>query len=1136
LDSTGSPHPLYSGPGLLTVSNFQHVAVTYDKGSGIGTLYINGTVVARANLGSFTPQTSYPLYIGQSVEAGNLAMYSGLIDEISVYGRALSPLEIRVIFASGHSGKCPPVAPFIVNEPSSQTTVVGGNASFSVTAGGTAPLTYQWRLEGNPLTGATNSALNLSNVQVSDAGNYSVVVANPVGAVTSSNALLTVSTGNCVTASSGLVSWWPGEGNGNDVIGSNPGTVSSGVSYSAGEVGQAFNFDGTSGSIIVPASANLNVGTSSGFTVECWIKPNELSAHHTLVEWNSGSSIGVHLYISTDWFGNSGPGNLMANITDTSGNWHPLFSAPGLLTTNSFQHVALTYDKASGTAKLYLNGVVVASANLGSFAPQTSYDLYLGRRPNDASMPRYSGLMDEVSLYGRALSEAEIQGIYNAIGAGKCQSAAPFIVNQPVGQTVIAGANVSFSVTAGGTPPLSYQWRLEGNALGGATNSALNLDNVQATDAGNYSVVVSNASGTVTSSNALLTVNPAVCTNPPAGLVSWWPGEGNGNDVIGSNPGTVNSGISYSPGEVGQALNFNGTSGSIMVPASASLNVGAGSGFTAECWIKPNELNAHHTLVEWNSGSSIGVHLYISTDWFGNSGPGDLMANLIDTSGNWHPFYSGPGLLTTSSFQHVALTYDKASGAARLYLNGAVVASANLGSFTPQTSYNLHLGRRPNDASMPLYSGLLDEVSLYGRALSQSEIQGIYSAANAGKCQNVAPFIVNPPADQTVVAGGNASFSVTAGGSPPLTYQWRHNGGDISGATASALTLTGVQTGDAGNYAAVVANPLGSVTSAVAVLTVNAMPCATVPSGLVSWWAGEGNGNDVIGSNPAAVNSGVSYSPGEVGQAFQFDGTGGSIMIPASTSLNVGAGSGFTVESWIKPNELSAHHPLVEWNNGSSIGVHLYISTDWFGNSGPGDLLANLIDTGGNWHPIYSAPGLLTASSFQHVALTYDKASGAAKLYLNGAVVATANLGSFTPQTSYNLNLGRRPSDGSMPLYNGAMDEVSLYGRALSQTEIQSIYDAAGAGKCRPGPVAIPQESSINMLPIIATPAGYEINFGGVPNRTYAIQRATSLNGPWETIATVSTSTDGIGTHIDTNTPSATAFYRAVVDNGASRK
>jgi len=65
------------------------------------------------------------------------------------------------------------------------------------------------------------------------------------------------------------------------------------------------------------------------------------------------------------------------------------------------------------------------------------------------------------------------------------------------------------------------------------------------------------------------------------------------------------------------------------------------------------------------------------------------------------------------------MTYDRGSGVGKLYLNGAVVASQNMGSFTPQTSYALNVGKRVWDASFPKYGGMLDETSLYSRALGQ---------------------------------------------------------------------------------------------------------------------------------------------------------------------------------------------------------------------------------------------------------------------------------------------------------------------------------------------------------------------------------------------------------------------------------
>jgi hypothetical protein len=97
---------------------------------------------------------------------------------------------------SGHTGFSKPfnviTAPSITAQPQSQTSLVGGSATFNVTASGAAPLSYQWSWNGTNILGATNSTLTLANIQLAQAGNYSVLVANPVGATNSSAATLTV--------------------------------------------------------------------------------------------------------------------------------------------------------------------------------------------------------------------------------------------------------------------------------------------------------------------------------------------------------------------------------------------------------------------------------------------------------------------------------------------------------------------------------------------------------------------------------------------------------------------------------------------------------------------------------------------------------------------------------------------------------------------------------------------------------------------------------------------------------------------------------------------------------------------------------------------------------------------------------
>ncbi len=602
---------------------------------------------------------------------------------------------------------------------------------------------------------------------------------------------------------------------------------------------------------------------------------------------------------------------------------------------------------------------------------------------------------------------------------------APSITRQPQSQTVGVGANAVFSVVAAGSSPLRYQWRFNGVSLSGAVGSSLTLTNAQATNSGNYSVLITNAYGSVTSSNAVLAVVVPVCVSAPTNLVSWWRAEGDGSDAVGTNSGSLQGGVTFGGGEVGRAFRFDGSSGLVSIPASASLNVGAGNGLTIECWMNPDDI-AMRPLVEWNNGSSYGAHLWVSVGPLPGNGPGALFANLHDTGNHDHWISSAPGIVSAGNWQHVALTYDKIAGIAKLYYNGTIVATQTMGSFTPQTGYNLLLGRRPSSDLPAYYYGLLDEVSVYSRALSGTEIAALYSAVSAGKCSlGSAPTIITQPASQTVLAGSTATFTVTAAGTAPLSYQWRFNGTNIAGASGTSLSLSNVQPIQAGSYSVRVTNAFASVISSNAVLAVVVPVCVSAPTNLVSWWRAEGDGSDAVGTNSGSLQGGVTFAAGEVGRAFMFDGSSGLVSIPASASLNVGAGNGLTIECWINPAGI-AIHPLVEWNNGSSYGVHLWISVGPPPGSGSGSLFANLQDTGNQMHWISSAPGIISAGNWQHVAVTYDKVGGVAKLYYNGAVVATQTMGSFTPQTGYNLLLGRRPSSDLPAYYYGLLDEVSL--------------------------------------------------------------------------------------------------------------
>ena len=198
-----------------------------------------------------------------------------------------------------------------------------------------------------------------------------------------------------------------------------------------------------------------------------------------------------------------------------------------------------------------------------------------------------------------------------------------------------------------------------------------------------------------------------------------------------------------------------------------------------------------------------------------------------------------------------------------------------------------------------------------------------------------------------------------------------------------------------------------------AAISSNAQPSnsMTPPAGLVSWWKAEGNGLDSIGGNTAyapLLPGGVTFSPGEVGQGFELNGTNAYLVVPASPSLNVGMGTGLTLEGWIKVGSVEGLHPIAEWYSDvrDILGVQFWINSS---PSETGELLAVLIDTNSNRQALTSPSGILQPNVFQHVAMTYDQASGMTTIYINGAAVAHANMGSFVPQTSYNLWIGHRP-------------------------------------------------------------------------------------------------------------------------------
>jgi hypothetical protein len=895
----------------------------------------------------------------------------------------------------------------------------------------------------------------------------------------------------CDPSPAGLVSWWAFDNDATDLQHLNDGSTDGTPDFIPGKVGPAIRLDGTNDDVVVAPSQTMNVGIGPGMTIEGWFKPQDPFAQRPLVEWNKGNGdVGVHLWVSQ-----SLNGDLFANVVDVNNTAHHIFTPSGLVTNSSWYHVALTYDRSSGLAVIYLNGVLVAQQAVGTIGVHTSYPLYFGRRIWAGGSIWFQGAMDEWGLYNRALSQSEVTAIVTADSAGRCKvPVAPSITQQPTNQNVFVGQPVAFRVEAIGSFPLTYQWYKGADVQTGATGPTLAIPTAALSDAGDYTVVVANAAGSVTSAVATLTVSAGSgCVPSPSGLVSWWPFDGNVTDLQSANDGVAHGSPLFGLGEVGSAIQLDGVDDDVTVPASPSLNVGVGAGMTIEGWFKPQDPFAQRPLVEWNNGSGdVGVHLWVSQSF-----NGDLFANVIDINKTAHHVFAPSGLVTNSSWYHVALTYNRASGLAVIYLNGVLVAQQAVGTIGVHTSYPLYFGRRPYAGGSIWFQGAMDEWGLYNRALSQSEVAAIVTADSAGRCKvPVAPSITQQPTNQTVIEGHPATFAVLATGAPPLTYQWYQAGELRPGATEATLLIPEAGFADAGAYQVVVANGAGSVTSVVATLTVSPRPgCVPVPSGVVAWWPFDGDGTDLASTNNATVNGSPLFLPGKVGSAILLDGIDDYAVAPPSQSLNVGVGGGMTIEGWFKPQNPLEQRPLAEWNDGNgAVGVHLWVS-----QSSNGDLFANVIDINGGAHHVFTPSGLVTSNTWYHIALTYDRATGVASIYLNGALARGQTIGSFGLHTSYALYFGRRPFPGGSVRFQGSMDEWALFDHALTGSQLRAIYEAGAAGKCKTGVAPEILTNPSSQLVILGGSASFQVGARGSAPLAYqwffgtaAIDGATS--------------------------------------------
>jgi hypothetical protein len=431
--------------------------------------------------------------------------------------------------------------PILNTQPQSQTLCAGAAVTFSVSTS-TPGVTYQWNYNSNPISGATNNTLGISPIHVSSSGSYNVVVTNGCGGSTTSNtAVLTVDTLPVISTQPVAQTACAGTAVTFSVVTTSPNTTYQ-WKFGINAISGATNNTYTIPSVAVGNAGNYSVVlTDDCGTTTSTVVALTVNTVPTITTQPIGDTLCVGNNVSLSVTSPT-PGvtyQWQYNNGAIGGATNSNYNINGVIAANAGSYnVVITNGCGSVTSNTVLLGVntstpvitiqpVAADVCVGgtaffdvvSSSPGVTYQWQFNS--NDIA----GATNHSYSIAGITFANA---GSYDVVITNSCGNttsvvvplnvySAPTITTQPLSQTICAGSPVTFFIS-NSEPVLSYQWRLGVNAITGASDSVYTIAQVHSGNAGNYTIIVTNACGTVTSTPAILTVDslPIITTEPIA--------------------------------------------------------------------------------------------------------------------------------------------------------------------------------------------------------------------------------------------------------------------------------------------------------------------------------------------------------------------------------------------------------------------------------------------------------------------------------------------------------------------------------------------------------------------------------------------------------------------------------------------
>lgn len=716
----------------LSAGTWYHITGVFDGAEA--RIYLDGQLKGTLAVTAPMDDPALPLYIGGD---DGTRTFNGTIDQVALWNRALT--EEEILQAAARVG-----APAIETQPADVDAFAGGTAIFSVAAIGADPMRYLWYRGEEPLRSETEATLVLEYITAEDAGDYHVEVSNDEGTVTSETATLTVQ--EVTGLETARVLYLPLDEASGTAAADSSGNGNSGTLmdfwndpwWGGGMVNNGLTFDGSDldaslgGYVTVADSASLDSLTHEA-TFSFWLKPTgwgflenagnyDRSATYLL---RKGNHFGIRVI--------NDPGSVVQTLVtradvgaDTGTIVRKGFEAnapQGSVVLDEWQHWVVLYRNQ--TVAYYRNGFRVGDPAPGILGSPDDAALTIGAYDDLATAvtsSRLAGELDELAIWGRPLSEAEILEL-----AGQDVAGAPVVVQEPASQKRIEGTTAVFEVFVTGKRPVTYQWLKDGQPIDGATGSTLTLPRLKPSDSGDYAVQVTNSEGSVTSAPATLQVEALDAIT--SGLVAYYPfDDGSGTTLTDQSGNSLNGTLedmddsAWVTGQIGGAVRFSDTTANYIEVAHNDL-LNMTTELTVSVWLNPYDMSAanHDRVFRKNTNFDFVL----------------LPNGVLRTYGISKTPYDSPGASWDfDTWAHFAYVYK--NGTLQWFKNGEPIMDpipAQIGelSDSPLTIGNYQAP--PGSINRP-YLGTIDDLGIWQRALNPTEILGIYVNGQAGKALN----------------------------------------------------------------------------------------------------------------------------------------------------------------------------------------------------------------------------------------------------------------------------------------------------------------------------------------------------------------------------------------------------------------